>query len=57
MKLNPASGRYEAEIPGEFVAPEWDLMYLLEAVDNKGNGRMYPDMETETPYVIVELDR
>ena len=57
MKLEAASGRYQAEIPGDFVVPEWDLMYFVEAIDQKGNGRMYPDMETEMPYVILELER
>jgi hypothetical protein len=44
-------------IPGDFVVPQWDLMFFIEAVDTLGNGRMYPDMETEMPYVIVKLDR
>ena len=57
MKLEAASGRYQAEIPGDFVVPEWDLMYFVEAIDQKGNGRMYPDVETEMPYVILELER
>ncbi|MCP5110289.1 MAG: hypothetical protein GY953_05595, partial [bacterium] len=57
MRMDPATGLYEARIPGEFVVPKWDLMYFLEAMDGKGNGRMYPDLETDTPYVIVKLER
>ena len=57
MKFNPATGLYEAAIPGRFVVPEWDVMYFLETVDGKGNGRMYPDLETEMPYVFAEMDR
>jgi hypothetical protein len=57
MKLDPASGRYQAEIPGDFVVPEWDIMYFIETLDTKGNGRMYPDMDHEMPYVVVELER
>ena len=57
MRRNPSTGLYEATIPGRFIVPEWDLMYLVEAVDRKGNGRMYPDLEKEMPYVVVELER
>jgi hypothetical protein len=44
-------------IPGKFTVPQWDLMYLIEALDTRGNGRMYPDMEIEMPYVIASVDR
>jgi hypothetical protein len=57
MKLDPATGRYQAEIPGAFIIPEWDIMYFIEALDTKGNGRMYPDMDREMPYVVVEPER
>lgn len=53
MTLDPKTGLYTASIPQSFVDPKWDLMYFVEAVDGQGNGRMYPDMETETPYVVV----
>jgi hypothetical protein len=32
-------------------------MYFVEVLDAKGNGRMYPDLEKELPYVIVQLAR
>jgi hypothetical protein len=32
-------------------------MYFIEAMDNVGNGRIYPDMDKETPYVVIKLDR
>ena len=57
MSFNPQTGLYTAEIPGEFIIPEWDLMYFLEVIDTNGNGRMIPDFEKEMPYVIVELER
>ncbi len=57
MILNTASGRYEAEIPATFTEGKYDVMYFVEAMDAAGNGRMYPDMEVETPYVVVRLDR
>jgi hypothetical protein len=57
MQYYPQTGLWSATIPGAFVVPQWDLMYLVEAMDTQGNGRMYPDMEVEMPYVIVKLDR
>ena len=32
-------------------------MYFVEVMDNRGNGKIYPDMERETPYVVVRLSR
>ncbi|MEX0321872.1 MAG: hypothetical protein AB3N63_06910 [Puniceicoccaceae bacterium] len=57
MKLNAATGYYEAVIPSSLFDGLYDVMYLIEAMDKKGNGRMYPDMDFETPYVIVHLNR
>jgi hypothetical protein len=57
MQYDPQTGLWSATIPGQFVVPQWDLMYFIEAVDTQGNGRMYPDMDVEMPYVIVKLDR
>jgi len=57
MQYDPQTGLWSATIPGEFVVPQWDLMYFIEAVDTQGNGRMFPDMDVEMPYVIVKLDR
>jgi len=33
------------------------LICFVEAMDKKGNGGMYPDLNRETPYRIVRLDR
>ena len=46
---------YLAEIPASHIRPEWDLMYFIEVMDNNGNGTIYPDLEVETPYIVVEL--
>jgi hypothetical protein len=48
---------YEAVIPAEEILPAWDLMYFIEAMDRDGNGGIFPDLEKETPYVVVELKR
>jgi hypothetical protein len=48
---------YEAVVPGEQVDGRWDFMYLFEVMDQRGNGKIYPDFEVETPYIVVPLDR
>ena len=52
-----ASDLYAAHIPATYTDGKYDVMYFVEVIDKQGNGRMYPDMEEETPYVIVRLDR
>jgi hypothetical protein len=49
--------QYEAVVPGEHIPAEWDFMYFFEVMDNQGNGKIYPDADKETPYVVVKLDR
>jgi hypothetical protein len=46
-----------AVVPAEHVVPTWDFMYLIEAMDRHGNGRIYPDLHQEMPYVVVKLQR
>jgi hypothetical protein len=55
MKPTGEKDEYQAVIPGEHVAAGWDFMYLIEAMDARGNGRIYPDLEDEAPYVVVRL--
>jgi hypothetical protein len=50
-------GRYAATVPAEDIQPRWDFMYLIEVMDECGNGKIYPDLEKEAPYIIVKLDR
>jgi len=57
MTLNSATGTYTAAIPAAFVDPQWALMYFVEVVDRQGNGRIYPDLEVETPYHLLSVDR
>ena len=49
--------QYQAVIPAEDVPPTWDLMYFIEVMDKAGNGRIYPDLNRETPYIVVRLQR
>ena len=32
-------------------------MGLIEVMDDNGNGKTYPDLNKETPYIILELIR
>lgn len=48
---------YEATIPGNFFDGKYDVMYFMEVLDAKGNGKTYPDLEKETPYVVIQLNR
>jgi hypothetical protein len=48
---------YQVIVPAEQINPKWDFMYFIEVMDNKGNGRIYPDLNKETPYIIVKLIR
>ena len=32
-------------------------MYFVEVMDRAGEGRIYPDLERETPYVIIPVKR
>ncbi len=48
---------FEATIPAENIDPKFDLMYLFETMDNQGNGKIYPDLAKETPYIVVKVDK
>jgi hypothetical protein len=52
MAEEGSAGLYSASIPGAFITAQWDVMYYVEIVDGRGTGRIYPDLEQETPYVI-----
>jgi hypothetical protein len=47
--------QFEATIPAADVDPRFDFIYLIEVMDNAGNGKIYPDLEKETPYVVVRV--
>jgi len=50
-------GVYEAVIPASEINPRWDYMYLFRILDNENHGTIYPDLNRETPYIIVRLVR
>ncbi len=49
--------RYRATIPAEHINLVWDLMYFIEVMDREGHGRIHPDLDQETPYIVVKLER
>jgi hypothetical protein len=48
---------FEATIPAESIDPKFDFMYLFETMDERGNGKIYPDLAHETPYIVVKVGR
>ena len=57
MKRIDGNDEFETVIPGNQLVEQWDFMYLFEVMDNNGNGKIYPDLEKQTPYVVVKLQR
>jgi hypothetical protein len=59
MPMKPTGKRdeYEASIPAAAIDPDYDLMYYVALMDRNGNGRIYPDLNKETPYRIITLIR
>jgi hypothetical protein len=59
LPMTPAGGigHYRATIPVEDINPTWDVMYFIEAMDQNGNGRIHPDLNQRTPYIVVKLER
>ena len=57
MQSTGYSGQYQAVIPAGDIPYKWDFMYLFEVMDIAGNGKIYPDLENQAPYIIVELKR
>jgi hypothetical protein len=53
--MNPERPARKPCARGDQVPPDWDFMYLIEVMDTKGNGAIYPNLECETPYVVVPL--
>lgn len=50
-------GAFSAVIPGSFITRDRDVMYFVEVITRDGGGRNYPDLDKETPYVIVPVRR
>lgn len=48
---------FEATIPAGDINPRWDYIYFFKIIDNENHGTIYPDLNRETPYIIVNLIR
>jgi hypothetical protein len=48
---------FTATVTGDFLVPQWDFMYFIEAIDRAGRGVQWPDLALGAPYVIVKLQR
>ncbi|HMH23662.1 MAG TPA: hypothetical protein VK563_17870 [Puia sp.] len=57
MKPTGKPGEYAASIPAAEIDTTYDLMYYVALMDKTGNGRIWPDVEKETPYRIISLIR
>jgi len=57
MEPSEKSDIFKATVPAEQINPAWDFMYLIEVMDNNGRGKIYPDFNKETPYIITKLNR
>ena len=59
IRMTPTAEKdvFEAVIPVQDINPRFDLMYYIEVMDNTGNGMTFPDLNTQTPYVTVKLER
>lgn len=57
MQAEEGSSIYKVTVPAKQIDPKFDFMYFIEIMDVEGNACMYPDLEVETPYIVVELDR
>ncbi len=50
-------GVYTVTVPSSDIDPHFDFMYFIEVMDTENHGIIYPDLEKETPYYFVSLDR
>jgi len=57
MTLTNEKDTFEATIPADAIDTVYDLMYLIEMMDNNRHGFIYPDLNRETPYKIVRFER
>jgi hypothetical protein len=59
LPMLPVGGedKYQATIPGEEIVATWDMMYLIEVMDKQGCGTIHPDLNRETPYIVIRLAR
>jgi hypothetical protein len=57
MKPTGTKDIYEVTIPADKFDQKWNLMYLIEIMDNNNRGFIFPDLNKQTPYIITGLSR
>ena len=57
MTATGKGNEYRCVVPGKHIPARWDFMYLIEVMDNAGNGAIWPDLNERTPYIVVRLKR
>ena len=57
MQRTSDTDEFTATVPGDFLVPQWDFMYFIEAIARDGQGIQWPDLAQEAPYVIIKLKR
>jgi hypothetical protein len=57
MEPDGAPDGYKAVISSTDIDPAYDLMYYIALMDKDGHGRIYPDVNRETPYRVIKLKR
>ena len=65
IEMKKVGHAYTATIPAEMVnnvveyndetGAIWDFMYLIEVMDNNGNGCIYPSIDDSAPYIIADV--
>ncbi len=48
---------FGVSIPADQMNPKWNMMYFIQVMDQENHGIIYPDLNRETPYIIVKLIR
>ncbi len=57
MQGSAGGDEFHAVVQASEIDPRFDFMYFLEVMDEEGHGMIYPDLEKETPYMIVKINR
>jgi len=57
MRATGVKDTYQATIDPGMINPKWNLMYLVEMMDNNGKGFIFPDLNKRTPYIVTNLIR
>ncbi|NND09535.1 MAG: hypothetical protein HKN87_24455 [Saprospiraceae bacterium] len=57
MQRQAGSNMFNATILASDIDHTYDFMYFFEVMDKNGNGQIYPDLDIETPYIVVKFQR